>query len=282
MYRVLILSIWFLCQICCVSSYGKNHIEPQQDTIRILAIGNSFSADAVENYFFELAKTAGVTLVIGNAYLGGCTLERHMMNASDNKNVYEYRKISYEGRSQMKNVSLDFIIDNETWDFISLQQASALSGILETYQTWLPKLYDHVKSQTSHDSRFILHMTWAYANNSQRKCFENYDCNQLKMYQDIVKANKKALKLKKFKFIIPTGTAIQNLRTVIGDNVTRDGYHLNALGKFTAACTWFEKLFNGILQNSYMPSGLSEAEVKFAKQSAYFSVKHPYRITNLN
>ena len=33
-----------------------------QDTIRVLAIGNSFSVDAVENNLFELGQEQGVTL----------------------------------------------------------------------------------------------------------------------------------------------------------------------------------------------------------------------------
>ena len=37
--------------------------------IKVLAIGNSFSEDAVEQYLYELAAAQGDSLVIGNAYL---------------------------------------------------------------------------------------------------------------------------------------------------------------------------------------------------------------------
>ena len=74
--------------------------------------------------------------------------------------------------------------------------------------------------------------------------FKNYDQNQMKMYTSIVNAVKKAANLVGIKKIIPSGTAIQNARTsFIGDHMNRDGYHLDlTIGRYTAACTWFEAL----------------------------------------
>ena len=48
--------------------------------IKVLAIGNSFSEDAVEQYLYELAAAQGDSLIIGNAYIGGCSLEMHLDN----------------------------------------------------------------------------------------------------------------------------------------------------------------------------------------------------------
>ncbi|MDE6646879.1 MAG: DUF4886 domain-containing protein, partial [Prevotella sp.] len=44
----------------------------QGKVIKVLAIGNSFSEDAVEQYLYELAAAQGDSLVIGNAYIPGC------------------------------------------------------------------------------------------------------------------------------------------------------------------------------------------------------------------
>ena len=46
----------------------------QQKTVRILAIGNSFSQDAVEQYLHELAEAEGISTIIGNMFIGGCCL----------------------------------------------------------------------------------------------------------------------------------------------------------------------------------------------------------------
>ena len=45
-------------------------------TIKILAIGNSFSEDAIEQYLHELADADGIETVIGNLYIPGCSLEQ--------------------------------------------------------------------------------------------------------------------------------------------------------------------------------------------------------------
>ena len=42
----------------------------QAKLIKVLAIGNSFSQDAIEQYLYELAHAQGDSLVIGNAYIG--------------------------------------------------------------------------------------------------------------------------------------------------------------------------------------------------------------------
>ena len=40
-----------------------------QDVVKVLAIGNSFSQDAVEQYLHEIAEADGKQLIIGNMYI---------------------------------------------------------------------------------------------------------------------------------------------------------------------------------------------------------------------
>jgi hypothetical protein len=67
-----------------------------QEVIKVLAIGNSFSQDAAEAYLDDLAKAAGIRLIVANAYIAGCTLETHSNNANGNLPAYSYRKINEE------------------------------------------------------------------------------------------------------------------------------------------------------------------------------------------
>lgn len=67
------------------------------DTLRVLAIGNSFSQDAVEQYLHELGKSEGYIMIIGNMYIGGCSLERHVKNIRNNTPAYAYRKVDKNG-----------------------------------------------------------------------------------------------------------------------------------------------------------------------------------------
>lgn len=258
---------------------------PQRDTVRILAIGNSFSQDAVEQNLYELAKADGITLVIGNAYIGGCSLERHVMNSRTDAAAYAYRKITADGiRTEQKNASLSSILGNEKWDYVSFQQASPLSGQFSTYEDFLPELYGYVKERVPEDVKFMMHQTWAYAQDSGHSGFRNYGNDQMTMYRAITDAYDRAAKLVGIRVIIPSGTAIQNARTsFIGDRMNSDGYHLNHLwGRYTAACAWYEKLFGGVLGNPYAPQGLTEDYVEVCQLSAREAVKHPDEVTSID
>ncbi|WP_320906047.1 DUF4886 domain-containing protein [Phocaeicola sp.] len=258
----------------------------QQKTVRILAIGNSFSQDAVEQYLHELAEAEGISTIIGNMFIGGCSLERHVKNARDNAPAYAYRKIGTDGKKREKGkMSLETVLADEDWDYVSLQQASPFSGMYETYEASLPELIEYVKARLPKKTKLMLHQTWAYASTSKHSGFKNYNCNQLTMYQAIADAVKKAAKANKIKIVIPSGTAIQNARTsFIGDHLNRDGYHLDVkIGRYTAACTWFERIFKrNVVGNPYGPEGLDEARKTVAQKAAHAAVKHPYKVTELS
>ena len=258
----------------------------QQKTVRILAIGNSFSQDAVEQYLHELAEAEGISTIIGNMFIGGCSLERHVKNARDNAPAYAYRKIGTDGKKREKGkMSLEAVLADEDWDYVSLQQASPFSGMYETYEASLPELIEYVKARLPKKTKLMLHQTWAYASTSKHSGFKNYNCNQLTMYQAIADAVKKAAKANKIKIVIPSGTAIQNARTsFIGDHLNRDGYHLDVkIGRYTAACTWFERIFkHNVVGNPYAPEGLDEARKTVAQKAAHAAVKHPYKVTELS
>lgn len=269
-------------------SYAK---QPERETlpkdkngvVHILAIGNSFSMDATERHLRELAKGNGVKLLIANLYISGATLQMHWDNARNNNTVYEYRVVDKDGvLSSLKGVSLQQALSDKKWDYISFQQSSASSGQYATYQS-LPNLYTYVKTLVPSQTKFIFHQTWAYAESLKKPQFKRYNYNQKEMYDAIIHASAKADELVGFDIFIPAGTAIQNARTsVVGDKLTRDGYHLNELGRYTAACTWFEAIFRqSVVGNSYRPDGVSKQEAMIAQRAAHFAVVEPYTITML-
>ncbi|MFR6415946.1 MAG: DUF4886 domain-containing protein [Alistipes shahii] len=88
--------------------------------------------------------------------------------------------------------------------------------------------------------------TWAYARNSQHRDFGRYEKNQQLMYRGIVSSVEQLMRETSVEVVVPSGTAIQDLRnTALCDSLdlTRDGYHLNpGTGRYTAACAWFQTL----------------------------------------
>ena len=255
--------------------------------LKLLAIGNSFSEDAIEQNLFELAAAAGHQMVIGNMYIGGCSLERHWGNAQSNKPDYDYRKIGIDGKmTRTANYTLDKALRDEQWDYVSLQQVSQLSGMYSSFQPHLDSLIAYVRARVPATTKLIWHVTWAYAQNSTHGGFANYDRNQDKMYRAIVEG---AQRLKKenaqFSLFVPVGTAIQNARTsFVGDHLNRDGFHLDlVLGRYTAACTWFECLFGtNVVGNRFVPKGLSAEQKAVAQWSAHLAVERPFECSPID
>lgn len=258
----------------------------QEKAIKILAIGNSFSEDAIENYLYDLAKEVNQPVVIGNLYIGGASIELHTNNIKENKASYSYRKTAEDGKkTKTDKVSIADALKDEDWDYISLQQASSYSGQYDIIMNKLPTLVSQVNAMKPIKAKLIYHQTWAYQADSPHKGFANYDNDQLKMFDAINSVSKKMDKSKFFAFVVPSGTAIQNARSSsLGDTFTRDGYHLNLdYGRFTAACTWYEKLFGmDVRKNEFIPSKLTAAQGKIAKEAAHKAVKKPHKLSTIN
>lgn len=255
------------------------------DTLRVLAIGNSFSQDAVEQYLHELAEVSGKPMIIGNLYIGGAPLSLHWNNVQADNAAYSYRKIDVDGqKTTVEKISIRMALQDDRWDYVSLQQASPLSGQFDTYVQPLKGIYQYVDSVTGGSIRFIWHQTWAYAPTSTHEGFANYNRDQQTMYRAIMDASEKAKNLVPFDRLIPCGTAIQNARTVLGDDLTRDGFHLDLhIGRFIAACTWFESLFGQQAPvDRYRPEQVSEAEAQVAQQAAHAAAQHPFSVTEIS
>ena len=247
----------------------------QAKVIKVLAIGNSFSQDATEQYLYELAAAQGDSLIIGNAYIGGCSIDRHYNNLKSDKAEYEYRKVIKGIRSNKKRTSLRTIIRDEQWDIITLQQASQLSGISSSY-VHLAQLKRLIQSYTTNlHVQFMWHMTWAYSESFKEERFAPYSYDQRTMYSAIVSTMQNVLPaVGGFTRIIPSGIAIQLARYRLGDVLNRDGFHLSyTLGRYTAACTWCEVLTGRIIDgNRYWPATISQEEAVICQEAAHEAV----------
>ena len=253
--------------------------------IKVLAIGNSFSQDAVENYLWELANANGDTIIIGNMYIGGCALERHYLNSISGSTDYSYRKVKNGELTKTEGYTLKEAFQDEKWDYVSFQQVSQLSGMPETYFPYIDSLIVFARKHTNNPQlKILLHAMWAYARDSKHSGFAFYGNNQLTMFRSIVNAVLYVAGRIGADFIVPSGTAIQNGRTSkLGDSFCRDGYHLElTYGRYTAACVWFEKLCGiSAIGSAFRPQSITPFEAKIAQYAAHFAVRNPTRITSL-
>lgn len=264
-----------------------------KDTLRVLAIGNSFSEDAVEQYLWDLGNEGGVTFIIGNAYRGGWSLIGHWNDARTNAADTEYRKVVSGKRVNLGKQRLHTILTDEPWDVVTLQQVSQDAGLPETYEPGLSLMIGYVRALAD-SARLGFHQTWAYAQDSEHKGFANYDYKQYLMYASIVAAVDKAMHYHKddLTFYVPSGTAIQNARTTVLANsttndkavnreLTRDGYHLNyVLGRYIVACTWYETLTGkSAVGLKWRPKGLSKGLAAIAQKAAHAAVVSPMAVS---
>ena len=257
---------------------------PAPESIRILAIGNSFSDDSMW-YLYDLLKEAGYDQVkLANLYIGSCTLQNHAYNISSGAEVYTYR-VNDAGRwVDHESFSSADALASDIWDIITLQQASGSSGMQDTYQPYVDTIVSKVR-ELCPEASLVWHMTWAYQEDSTHPEFYKYGHDQMTMYNSIVAAVKNnILTDKDFVKVIPTGTAIQNLRTSIyGDMVTRDGFHLAYdSGRLAAAMMWLKSLTGCDLEPvTWTPSAYSYTPVQVAaiKEAVDNAYKYPFQVT---
>ncbi|MGM9646463.1 MAG: DUF4886 domain-containing protein [Eubacteriales bacterium] len=212
-------------------------VEPAEPkSIKILAVGNSFSVDAMQ-YLWDVMNSAGYTdITLGNLYIGGCSLDTHWSNISQDKAAYTYYK-NTSGSWSNSTSSVSAALAEEDWDIVTVQQVSQSSGNPSTYGN-LDNILSYLR-ETEPNAKIYWHMTWAYQGDSTHSGFAYYGNSQVTMYNAILSTVQNTVSAK-VDGVIPSGIAIQKLRaTTVGDTLTRDGYHLNyGNGRYTAALTW--------------------------------------------
>ena len=253
-------------------------------SLYILAIGNSFSWDAME-YLYQILQELGYKdIFLGNLYIGGCTLATHANNITQNSGAYEYRTNSTGTWTSTNGFSANKAMKERDWDFVSMQQASGSSGMADTYEPYLSTIVEAVKKNCPNAKR-MWHMTWAYQGNSTHSEFSKYGKNQMTMYEAIVNCVKtKVVARGDFNIVIPCGTAVQNLRTsYLGDNITRDGYHMSYNnGRLLTGLMWARQITGkSIADITYKPSSYTYTDdqitvIKDAVEKAYTK---PYEVT---
>jgi hypothetical protein len=270
---------------CTKCGEPDSEIIPATKTVRVLALGNSFTVDGM-HYLWDLCKDGGAeTVILGNLYIGNCTLDKHWGNISGNKAAYKFYKNTDGNWTTTENYRVLDAIKEEDWDLFVFHQAGAGVGFVNTFAN-----FDHIisffnQNKTNPDAKMMWHLTWAYQGNSKQEAFAKYDYDQMKMYTAATTVVKEHIAPKEtISGVIPTGTAIQNLRTShFGDTVTRDTYHLSYnYGRYTAALTWYAALTGGDVDAiDWIPKQYPGVKsfLPLFKECVNNAMKEPYQIT---
>lgn len=183
-------------------------------TVRVLTIGNSFAGNACK-YLKQIAADGDVEMVIGTANLGGCTLERHAslakQSAADPGNKPYTRVVG----SERTKLSLQEYLEGDNWDYVTVQQMSALSFRPETYHPHIDELVAIIR-ECAPDAELLIHQTWAYRTDSG--LLQEWGMTQAEMHANIVSAYESVARKFDAK-IIPVGSAFNRFRTTEGHRV---------------------------------------------------------------
>ena len=257
--------------------------EPQKKTLKVLAIGNSFSDDGMEHLAEILVGEGYTDFILGNLYIGGCSMDGHKARIDSGAKDYSFRTNTGSGWTTVQE-SIQYGLDYADWQIITIQQVSGYSGIPESYGN-MQYIIDYVRDRVDPFVKIFFHMTWAYQSTSGHGDFAKYNKNQMQMYNAIT-STVQTLVVGNWNIegYIPSGTAIQNLRTsYLGDNLTRDGYHLSLReGRFLAALT-YAKILTGcdLAEISYTPEQYEYDDLLVAaiKDAVDKACENPFEVT---
>ena len=235
------------------------------NTLKILFIGSSFGVDTI-NEVGNICASFGKDVILGNAYVGAATLDVFLKRFQGNKGVTYYKwkykatkwqiyngntgkwldtdsNITDEGEKPNDSVLLQWLLADEAWDFIILQNGAYQSPYEDQSSFWekgedgqitrniVQELIDLCKKACLYSNPvFCMNMTWAFsiyhtiseshgpsgANDDKWLSYgNNQKERQLGMWRNIAKNYKDCISnCPDVKFIIPSGTAVQNARTV--------------------------------------------------------------------
>ena len=252
---------------------------------KLLSIGNSFSVDTME-HVASIANDLGIPVVLGNLYVGGCSIRQHYAQAVGDAPVYKYYQNAGGGWSCTENYKISDAVSSEAWDVISIQHGSKDGSryTIPADYALLQPLLDYVKEKAPNGVKFAFNMAWVGEPYDKHE-IAHFGGDQMLCYNALTDTTKKAVApLQDIAVLSPTGTAIQNARAALpAGRLSRDGFHLSYdLGRYIAGITWLSAL-TGIDFSplSWAPEGVSAAEQALAKAAARAALAAPFTVTPL-
>ena len=266
--------------------------------LKVLMIGNSFSVCVLKD-MPSVAADLGLELDLCSLYIGGCTLERHMINVrapgtSPYKVTWSYVDASKDGppfksalawdeKTKDWRSNITRMLTADCWNVVTIQQASHKSWRPESYEPFGSELLAVIR-RLAPQARIYVQETWSYTPWDTR--FKEWGIDQGQMDESIESAYAAFAERHGIKRI-RMGNAVRRYRRElpvrygeksneddvcgVGDFALRDGmwrpvgdvFHLNARGEYLQALVWTAQLFDvDVSKSKYLPhamSGRSEA-----------------------
>ena len=214
--------------------------------MKILSIGNSFSEDA-QRYLTALGHSMGLEIKCVNLCIGGCTLVRHYNNMQSGAADYLVQEC---GSNVREGARLEEILLSDSFDVITLQEASVRSVEYRNFQPYLSELAQYIRKKCP-TAKIALHETWGYESFTDR--IKNLGFSEhAEMFSAIERAYIMAAEDIKADYLIPSGKVMATLYES-GLKIHRDGFHASrGVGRYAIALTWLKTLMGvSVVGNSF-------------------------------
>ena len=255
----------------------RYHVNPEfpvrVDSLRVLAIGNSFTNDAMQ-YMNDMVEASGIDtdrICVYSLTEGSSDFDTWV----GKDYVYsDFQLMKEAGKAEMKDKgSLEQLL-GQNWDVIVIQQSSTLSYDWKSFAS-LKTLEEKLLGNCTNPLVCLaFQLVWSHDKIEMPYVLEGNIacCKKMMMRYGI-------------DLIIPTGIAIQNARnTRLNDDkyLTRDYWHLNkGIARYIATATWFETIIKPVFNVSItdiacMPTGdYTLDDIALARQCVTSAVAHP-------
>lgn len=270
-------------------------VAAKSEPIRAFLIGNSFAQDSFE-YLYKVFEAEGHSdVILAFHYIGSCTLEEHIANANTNAGSYTFYYNNSDFWQYDSNETMLRGLTEEDWDYIGFLTTAQRNAKPEEWgkplTETIPQFMTYLQAKkTNPDAKIGWQMSWSNSKDYKSDAYKVFNYDQELMYQCIADVTKNQVATQSgMDFIVPIGTAIQNARTsYIGDNLNRDGHHLNELGKLIASYTWYATItgktldeikFEDIKYLGVSTYPLTSADRKVVAESVRNAIANPYAVT---
>ena len=286
-------------------------------SLKVLTIGHSLAVDSCYMLSLIAAAEGYTELTVGTLYYSGCSLSRHVKYMSTDAREYAlYLSNSADvsvARQTMENVSMGDAVRYLDWDVIVLQgdpfepadEATFTNGNIQTLQKFVND------NKLNPNAVFAWHMFWPIASDPELMAthptqpnpyaarYAKFDTDRNKLYAAYTSCvNKYILTDETFRFLIPSGTAIENAMSgyMTEKDLLRDFGHANDLGRVIAGYTWYctlrgmdalEEIKLSTIPKSYFKSTVSledrvltDHEKALILEAVNNTLKNPLQITN--
>lgn len=207
--------------------------------MRVLAIGNSFSQDAMR-YLHQSALRSGIKMDVANLMIGGCPLEWHYQNMLSGAKKYS---LEFNGASTGFSVSLSEALLSSHWDVITIQQVSHQAPFYDKYYVpYINELAAYIR-KCAPRAKLVIHQTWAYEEGSSRLINELKFEKSADMLAKIVESYGKAAEAIGADGIIRSGEMMYKLSESGIGKVHRDTFHAGlGAGRYALSLLWLRTL----------------------------------------